>query len=91
MRFWPILVALALAIAVGWLMNIIAWPWRLILQWSAGLSALALVGVTLNALHREKSKQSRTDDDSIVMIIAIFALVILTLSSLANFLLFVVL
>jgi hypothetical protein len=44
------------ATVVGWLMNIISWPWHLILQWSGGLSALAVVGVTLNALHRGKIK-----------------------------------
>jgi hypothetical protein len=91
MRSWPIIFTLALAIVVGWLMNIIAWPWHLILQWSCGLSALAVVGVTLNALHREKSAHPYAGDDSIIMFIAIVAVLILTLSSIVNFFVFVVL
>ncbi len=89
MRFWPILIVLALAIALGWLVNIVAWPWHLILQWSGGLSALAVVGVTLHAMNRERLQRPYPEGDSIGMFIAILALIVLTLSSLVNFLLFV--
>ena len=91
MRSWRSLFALALAIVVGWLVNITAWPWHVILQWSGGLSSLVLVAVTLNAIYRENSKRPQSGDDNFVMFIAILALLTLTISSLANFLLFVLL
>jgi nicotinamide riboside transporter PnuC len=90
MRYWPIIIALPLAIAVGWLVNITAWPWQAILHWSGGLSALAVVGVTLHAMNRERLKRPFPEGDSLSMFIAILALLILTLSMIANFLLFVV-
>jgi hypothetical protein len=88
MRSWLIICALALILAC-WRMNVVAWPWHLIFQWSGGLSAVAVAGVTLNAMHRENSKNSRKSDDNVFMFIAILAVSILTLSTLMNFLLFV--
>lgn len=90
MRYWPIIVALALAIGIGWFVNITAWPWHVIFQWSGGLSALAVVGVTLQAMNRERLKRPYPEGDSMSMFIAILALLILTVSTIGNFLLFVI-
>ena len=88
MRSWLIICALAVIVAL-WRMNVFMWPWHLIFEWSGGLSAVAVAGVTLNALHRENSKNPGKTDDNLFMFIAIVAVSILTLSALLNFLLFV--
>ena len=88
MRFWLIIGALALVLAC-WRMNVAAWPWHLILQWSGGLSAAAVAGVTFNALLRENAGNPRKGDDNLFMFVAIVAVSILTLSALLNFLFFV--
>jgi hypothetical protein len=88
MRSWLIICALAVILAL-WRMNVFMWPWHLIFEWSGGLSAVAVAGVTLNALHRENSKNPGKTDDNLFMFIAIVAVSILTLSALLNFLLFV--
>jgi hypothetical protein len=88
MRLWLIIGALALVLAC-WRMNVAAWPWHLILQWSGGLSAVAVAGVTANALLRENAEKPHGGDDNLFMFIAIVAVSILTLSTLLDFLFFV--
>ena len=90
MRSWLIICALAVILAL-WRMNVFMWAWHLIFEWSGGLSSVAVAGVTLNALHRENSKNPGRTDDNLFMFIAILAVSILTLSALLNFLLFVLL
>ncbi len=90
MRSWLIICALAVILAL-WRMNVFMWPWHLIFEWSGGLSAVAVAGVTLKALHRENAKNPGKTDDNLFMFIAILAVSILTLSALLNFLFFVLL
>ncbi len=89
MYSWPLVSALVL-ILIGWRSGLVAWPWHFIFQWAGGASAVVIVGVTLVSLKRERSKSPPAGDGDPVMFLAVVATSLMTLSTLLNFVLFVI-
>lgn len=67
-----------------------AWPWHLILQWAGGLAAIVIVVVTLSALRREHLQSAGAGAGEVMMFFAFVATIVLTLSTLLNFIFFVI-
>jgi nicotinamide riboside transporter PnuC len=66
------------------------WDWHTILQWSGGVCSFIVVGVIVNSLYRENSKTNPAADDIIMIFFGIIATLILTVSTLLNFVIFVI-
>ncbi len=88
---WPLAVACVLGIVVAvWHLNLSAWPWHRIFEWAGGLSALVVAGVIVKSLLRERAENPVSGDDNLLMFAAILATTILTVSTLLNFVFFVI-
>lgn len=87
---WAVACILAIVVAV-WRLSFIAWPWHLIFEWAGGLSALVVAGVIVKSLLRERAEKPVSGDDNLLMFAAILATTILTVSTLLNFVFFVLL